>query len=749
MKVVKRNGEAADFDISKIRFQIEKATEGIPVNSIELESKISDVIKNNISTSDIQEIIVHSAVQLANTENTSWLLVAGRLMTHQIHREAYKNTKIDQKEFVKYIKYAKKNGYYRSDVTEAFSDEHIMELQNNINKAIENRSDFNRTIAQVLSLKSKYLAKNKRGVIEYSLFSDMSTSMILAKIETPEDRIKITLEYFKMLKDEYLSLGTPFKANLRRKNGNTGSCFIMPVGDSLEQISKSWRDAGKVSKEGGGLGMYLGHLRPGGTYTKNIPKSNNITKWVKIINDIAVAVNQRGIRPGAITPAIDWFHTDIHSFIEMKSETGGELREKAFDIYPQVIVDSYFIDAVLEDREVYLFNHYQYNILAKKNIQNLINEELYEAHIEAARLIESGKLKHYKKIKAKELWKEFLRIWVETGDFYIAHRDNLNLSNYLAPELIANAGNLCQESWSVTKIPTEWNVEYTNKNANTIFTDGMYHSCSLLSIAVGNIKNDDTLERVSRNAVRMLDASLDVSTMPVAEAAESAQNLRNIGIGMIGLADWLAYNKFTYADLDEIEKLQEKIAYWCYDESIKMAEEKGSYVYYDRADYSQMFGKTPEELNRMSLNNFDWVELNQRIRTKGIRNFLLLAIAPNTSTGILMNQTASWLPPQSKFFYQTLADMNAPIAPKYLNNRFWFYKGKFDYKVTDLIKVVRRLQKWVDTGISMEVPINPQLVKVNEISDEILDGFKTKELKTVYYSLTVDGNHEQCVSCEN
>ena len=318
--------------------------------------------------------------------------------------------------------------------------------------------------------------------------------------------------------------------------------------------------------------------------------------------------------------------------------------------------------------------------------------------------------------------------------------------NFYANEILIHN---CMESFSVTKMPTEWETEYTNKKLNTFFTNGMYHSCSLLSIAIGNIKNDKTLERVSRNAVRMLDASLDVSEMPVAEAAESSQNLRNIGIGMVGLADWLAYHKLSYSDLDEIEKLQEKIAYWCYDESIKLAEEKGSYPDFNQADYSKMFGKTPRELNKRSLNGFDWVELNQRIKDNGIRNFLLLAIAPNTSTAILMNQTASWLPPQSKFFYQTLADMNAPIAPRYLKNRFWYYKGKYDYKVTDLIKVVKRLQRWVDTGISMEVPINPQLVKINEISDEILDGFKTKELKTVYYSLTVDGNHTECISCAN
>ena len=579
----------------------------------------------------------------------------------------------------------------------------------------------------------------------------MASSMVLASIEkTP---VKVSKEYFEMLHKEYISLATPFKANLRRQGGNTGSCFIMGVPDSLTGIVKSWGDAARISKEGGGLGMYLGYLRPGGSYSKNIPKANEVTRWVKIINDIALAVNQRGIRPGAITPAIDWWHLDVESFIEVKTETGGDLRDKSFDIFPQVVVDKYFVDKKKNNEDVYLFDHFEYKQLTGKVFNDLIDNELYKGHQEVEQLIKDGKLKNFKKINTKFLWSEFLRVWVEIGDFYIAHKDNINLSNYLKPKgLIANSVNLCVESWSITKTGQNWKQESINGEVETTDTDSLYHSCNLISINVGVIFNDNLLEKVCKNAVRMLDSSIETGTMPVQEAQNSAEWLRNVGIGTVGVADWMAWNKFSYEkDLDELEKLQEKIAWYCYNASIELAIEKGSYPAFEPELYDNgLFGISADELIKESKNGFAWGNLIKRIQKFGIRNFLLLATAPNTSSAIVMNSSASWLPVHNKFSYQTLADINTPIIPRYLSKRFWHYKAKFDFPAENIIKVSRRLQKWIDTGISMEVAINPRLTNIKKISDEILDGFDKKEIKAVYYSLTVDGQHESaCVSCSN
>lgn len=747
--VIKRNNIKAAFSIQKIRKQCEFACEGTGLNPLELEANFSTALKNNITTKEIQELLVHTCMTMISQDTPDWILVAGRLMMHQVHREVYKNTKIDYDDFSKYLDYATKNGYYRKDVAKGFSGSDIQEIEQHINKL--QKTDYNKVLPQVLSLKSKYLLKNKRGTIEYPLFSDAASSMILGSVDL--NPLATTKEYIEMISREYISLATPFKSNLRREDGNTGSCFIMGVPDSLGGIAKSWRDAAKISQEGGGLGIYLGKLRPEGSYSRNVPKANNITRWVKIINDIAVAVNQRGIRPGAITPALDWFHLDIESFIEVKTETGGDLREKSFDIFPQVVVDKWFVDKKKTNSDVYLFDQYEFKHLTGLDVTELTDDAMYKAHQTAEDLIQQGKLKNYKKVNSKELWSEFLRVWIEIGDFYIAHKDNINISNYLKPEgYVANSVNLCVESWSITKTGENWEMASVDGEVKTTKSDSLYHSCNLISINVGVIHNDTLLERVCKNAVKMLDASIDTGTMPVLEAQNSALWLRNVGIGVVGMADWAAWNKFSYeTDLDEFEKLQEKIAWYCYNASVDLAIEKGSYGAYKPELYDNgLFGRSGDTLVKESKNGFAWGALIQRIQTHGIRNFLLLAIAPNTSSGIVMNATASWLPPQNKMAYQTLADINTPIIPRYLSKRYWHYKGKFNYAAEDMLKVVRRLQRWVDTGISSEVYINPELTTIKKISDEILDGFDKKELKAVYYSLTIDHKErEGCTDCAN
>ena len=125
-------------------------------------------------------------------------------------------------------------------------------------------------------------------------------------------------------------------------------------------------------------------------------------------------------------------------------------------------------------------------------------------------------------------------------------------------------------------------------------------------------------------------------------------------------------------------------------------------------------------------------------------------VSHNTSSGIFMNATASYLPPHNKFNYQTLMDMSVPIVPRYLKERHWYYKGKFQYAAHKLIEATRYVQRWIDTGVSMEVCINPELTDISLISDAIIEGFKRKELKAVYYSLTIDGQKDSgCTDCAN
>lgn len=748
--VIKRDGRKEEWDVEKIRKQINPACKGTDINPLELESLLQLGSNTNITASDIQEKLIITAKNQVNLDNPDWNLVAGRLSSYQLSREVWKNTKVDFKDFKEHVEYLVRNGYYRADLTQMYTPDELTLLS----KYLKDDRDYNLLLSQVMLLKSKYLIKNKRGTLEYPSTADMVNSMILASNE--KDKLKYTKIYYDLLSTYVISLATPFKSNLRLPDGNVGSCFVGESPDNLNGIMKSYNDMAVISKEGGGVGWYFGKVRPSGCYTPQVPKANNITKWVKIVNDIAVAVNQRGIRKGAITPALDWWHLDIISFIEMKSELNGDLRDKCFDVFPQVVVDDYFIQKVIDKETVYLYDQYEYKKLTGKDITELVGDDLFACHVEAHTLITSGKLKHFKEVKANSLWRQFLETWIEYGDFYITHKDNLNISNYLSTFGVAKCSNLCVESFSLTRPATSWKTEVSGDSYKTVDSDAYIHSCNLVSINVANILNDDELlKKACYSAVRILDSSIDLGTMPIYEAQKSSEFLRNIGIGVVGMADYMAYNGAMYDTEEGImvgEKLYETIAWYCYNASIALAKDKGSYAGIVHADYSTLFGKEISLLNTYSKingNNYDWGKVQADIREHGIRNMLLLASAPNTSSALVQGVTASYLPAHAKDSTQKLGDMICPVLPKFIKSRPLAYKTKFMYKVQDLIRYTRHMQRWVDTGMSMECPINTKNTTIKQISDEILDGFMSKELKAVYYSITVDGDRIPCEGCAN
>lgn len=748
----KRDGRIVDFDISKIQEQINFSVKGTSIRPIEYESILSLPNRETISSDELQQTIINSGAQKIDIENKEWDYVVGRADMYNLYRQIYKRTKHEVQDWQEHIRYLTRNDYYRADIIEYLDTLTEKEIKY-IDEIVEEKCyDWKMNYSQVEILKSKYLIKNKRGIIEYPVLADIANSLILSRGDKHFKKI------FEMIHNQLISLATPFKRNLRRPNGNVGSCFIGENGDSLASLMKAYSDMAFISKEGGGIGWYMGKVRPEDTYSYKVVKANNYTKWAKIVNDIAVAVNQGGSRPGAITLGLDWWHMDIESFLGIKSELSGDLREKAFDIFPQLVVDKWFLEKVKAGEDVYLVNQYEYKKAFGVDMTELVEDELYNVHQHVEEMVQDGKWKHYKKINAKKLWKKTLWTWVEIGDFYITNKDKLNASNYMKydPEGgISKQANLCVESFSFSKVPTAWKEESDGENRTTTETNGLYHSCNLLSVVATNMTHitDEIFKEICYYAVLILDRSIDEGEMPVLEAKKMSELIRNVGIGVVGMGDLMAYNNKMYNTEDGMlfaEKFVERMAYYCYESSTELAEELEPYPLFKKENYDKILGKTPEELNKLSPNGLDWVKLQQLIFKRGMRNFYLMAFAPNSSTGILMGATASYLPVYNKEMVQTLDDLSLPIIPKYINKNLWGYKTKFQYHPAEIIIFTDRLQRWVDTGMSMEININPEICKINEISDAIIDRFLNGDLKTVYYSLTIDAQKgDGCTDCSN
>lgn len=752
MKVIKRNGEKSDFNIKKIREVINLACENVDVNPLKLESNITSKFKNNIKTSDIQDMLIQTCTSLTSLEEPEWSLVAGRLVIYNLSRNIFKQTGFSYEDtsFSEFFEYATRNNYYDKNILSAISEKELKKL----NTYITPDNDMNYNIGSSLSLIRKYLIKNQRGTIELPQFADMAVSTFLNQNE--KDFVKETVKDYKMISQKIISLATPFKSNLRKPNGNLSSCFIMEVDDNIESIMKSYTDMAYISKNGGGIGVYMGKIRPEDALIKGVPAANVINKWVKIANDIAIAVNQLGVRKGAITVATDIWHLDIEEFIEIKTEVG-DLRLKAFDIYPQVVLNNKFIEAVKNNKDWYLLDRQE---LQKFDIELTNPVEFNNNYEEIINLIQQGKIKHYKKVNAKNLWKRLLTVYIETGDLYMCNKDNMNSMNPMidANEFIQCA-NLCCESFSPIKASDDFKTEIKDGRVQNSFNSNLIHTCNLVSLNLTKILNNEKLlETATRRAVRILDKAIDITKVPVSEGQKHNEWFRTIGIGTLGTADWMAYNKLRYnkeEDWIQLEVIYEKISYYAFDESANIAKEKGNFKQFNSSNFKNgiLLGKTSEELTKNSKAKLDWNKLTEKT-SKYMRNMLLVALAPNTGTAVLMSSSASYLPIFAKFFNESMENLNIPVTPEFIKTRFWYYNESFTVPTENIIRLTNRLQYWIDTGMSMELIINPEITNIKKISDALLDTFSSN-LKTVYYSRTLDMNSEDkkntapCVTCAN
>jgi ribonucleoside-diphosphate reductase alpha chain len=292
------------------------------------------------------------------------------------------------------------------------------------------------------------------------------------------------------------------------------------------------------------------------------------------------------------------------------------------------------------------------------------------------------------------------------------------------------------------------------------------HCCNLVSLNLANVE-DDEIDRICKIAVRILDNTIDITIPPFNAAKNHNNKYRTIGVGCMGLADWLAKRKLSYTNLSKISHLFEEIGYWCTQTSMELAKERGAYDAFAGSEWSQgkLIGAKPVEWFLENADNQErWVQLSQDIQTYGIRNSHITAIAPNTSSSLVQGCTASILPVYSRFFYDKWAKGTVPVAPPFINDCFWFYPENKTINQTIVVKAVAKMQQWIDTGISMELlfNLNQGVYFPNESERAIAakDIFETLVMawqegcKAIYYVRTVqkDGFKESdnsCVACAN
>ncbi|MDZ8087084.1 MAG: ribonucleoside-diphosphate reductase subunit alpha [Nostoc sp. DedQUE12b] len=735
--VVRRDGSTAPLEINKIRTVVNWACCGLSANPIALEAHLTTRLRPGITTGEIQDNLIRCALDLCSPEEPDWRYVAGRLHIWSLWKDTQVSRGYQYGYYARTVKAKVLLGEYDRRILIYTPQE--LEIANTW---IDPDWDADYDYAGAVLLTKRYLLAQ-----ELPQEAFLTCALLIASVETQENRLTWARRFYEALARRQISLATPILANLRIPNGSLASCFITAMDDNLESIFGSIHDAARISKNGGGVGVNLSRIRATGSWVmgkKNA--SGGVVPWIKLLNDTAIAVNQGGRRAGAVTVSLDVWHLDISEFLEMQTENG-DARRKAYDVFPQLIVSDEFMRRVQADTEWTLVDPYEVRTRLGIELAQLWGEEFERAFNQIEASLDKS-ITLYKRVNARLLFKQVMRTQLETGMPYLWFKDTVNRANPNQHEGYIPSGNLCQESWSNVKPGEE------------------AHTCNLLSINLANLEDEQRAE-ICQIAVRILDNTIELTSPPFPASATHNAKYRTIGVGCMGLADWLAKRHLTYTHLQEISDLFEDIGYYCTAASMELAKERGAYPAFAGSEWSKghLIGAKPVDwFKQHALLPERFLQLSRDIKQYGIRNSHITAIAPNTSSSLVQGCTASVLPVYSKFFYEKWAKGSVPIAPPYIRDCLWFYVENKTLDQKKVVKAIATIQQWIDTGISMELLFNlnagiyfpdepERCLTAIDIFETLMLAWKS-DCKAIYYIRTVQKDsfkesNEQCVACAN
>lgn len=735
--VVRRDGSPAPLDITKIRAVVEWACAGYSVNPITLEAGLTTRLRNGVTTRDIQDNLIDCALGMCSPEEPAWRYVAGRLHVWSLWKDIQVSRGFAYGNYVAAVEFQVAAKRYDRKILQ-YSPEELATAGNWINPDWDRDYDY----AGAVLLTKRYLLTGELPQEAY-----LTCALLLASQEQPEVRLTVARAFYEAIAQRKISLATPILANLRIPHGSLSSCFIIGMDDNLESIFEEITNAARISKNGGGVGVNVSRIRATGSWVMGKENaSGGVIPWIKLLNDTAIAVNQGGRRAGAVTIGLDIWHLDVPEFLEMQAENG-DRRRKAYDVFPQLVIVDEFMRRVESKAKWTLVDPYE----VKQQLGIELAEQWGDGFAAAYETIEAElgkKIKLYKQVDARELFKHIMRSQVETGMPYLAFKDTINRANPNKHEGYIPGVNLCCESFSNVKPGLE------------------AHCCNLVSLNLANLDQAEIAE-VAKLAVRILDNTIDITEPPFKDSKAHNDKYRTIGVGCMGLADWLAKRHLSYQSLTEISHLFEEVAYWSTTASMELAKERGAYGAFPGSEWSKgklLGSKTLAEILPLTDDQERWQQLAQDVQTYGIRNSHITAIAPNTSSSLVQGCTASILPAYSKFFYDKWAKGTVPIAPPFIEDCFWFYRENKSLDQKIVIKAVAVMQQWIDTGISMELLFNlnqgvyfpeepERAVKAKDIFETLMLAWK-EGCKAVYYVRTVQKDDfkeksEGCASCAN
>ncbi|EIT86305.1 ribonucleotide-diphosphate reductase subunit alpha [Fictibacillus macauensis ZFHKF-1] len=707
----------------------------------------------------VQSAILH-ALERVTMNEPDWTFVAARIHLSRLYEEAAMNRETGAKEgygnLHGLLTLLTDKGIYDRMLLECYDRRELEELE----KVIIPTRDTQFTYIGLRTLADRYLAKSHEGdVYELPQERFMIIAMTLMSEEPRERRLSLVKEAYWAMSNLYMTVATPTLANAGKSYGQLSSCFIDTVDDSLRSIYDATTDAATLSKGGGGIAVYLGKIRSKGSSIRGfLGNSSGILPWAKLLNQTAVSVDQLGQRKGAIAVYYNIFGKDILSFLDAKLNNGDE-RQRLHDLFLGLSVPDLFMEKAEAREDWYVFDPHMIKEVMGFELDDYYDEkvgagsfrERYYDCVQAARAGRFGEkgVGGYDVIPAIDIFKRIMRSQLETGVPYMFYRDAVNRDNPNKHTGMIYCSNLCTEI-AQNSSATTVTEEYT-EDGKIIITKrpGDYVTCNLSSISLAKAVEEDVLERLIPIQVRMLDNVIDLNRdrIEVKQAVLTNKKYRAIGLGTFGLHHLLAKKGIRWESEEAVQyndALYEQIAYLTIKASNQLAIEKGAYPVFQGSEW-----ETGTYFEKRSYTSERWLQLKKEVASSGLRNAWLMAVAPNATTSLIANSTASTDPIFKKEYSEEKKDYKIPVTAPDLNaETTWLYKSAYEIDQKWSIKQNAARQRHVDQAISFNFYVK-NTIKAKDLLDLHMTAWKAG-LKTTYYTRSTSQSElEACESCSS
>lgn len=755
LKYKSESGEEKSLDLDEIRFQIDTCCQGL--ENVDPDKILEESLKNyfnGITMSKMEASNIMAAKSFLERE-PDYTFAAARLLLLKEYREALRRPISFEEIKTEYPIYFA-DYIHQAVEYELLSPDLLQFDLKKLGAALRPKRDFRFRYLGLQTLYDRYFLHWEERRLELPQIFWMRVAMGLAA-RSGDRKNETAIEFYNMLSTFRFISSTPTLFNSGTRHPQLSSCYLTTINDDLNHIFKCIQDDAMLSKWSGGLGNDWTNVRAMGSRIKGTNgKSQGVIPFLKVANDTALAVNQGGKRKGAMCAYLEVWHLDIEDFLHLWKNTGDD-RRRTHDMHTANWIPDLFMKRVKQNSHWTLFTPSEVPDL--HHIYGRDFERRYEYYEEQAK---AGKIKHYKVVPAVDLWRKMLNMLFETGHPWITFKDPSNVRSPQSHLGTVHSSNLCTEILLNTSADETavCNLGSVNLAEHVLPEGGIDHS---------------TLEETITTAVRMLDNVIDINYYPTAEAKRANQRHRPVGLGIMGFQDALYLQNMSYASREAVEfadASMEAVSYYAISASIKLAEEKGPYSTYRGSKWDK--GMLPidtlalleEErggyVNVDRSSRMDWTPVREQMKKHGMRNSLVMAIAPTATIGNIVGVTASIEPLYKNIFVKSNLSGEFTVVNEFLvrdlkEAGLWDQEMIDDLKYFDgsvqeidripedlkrkyatafeidyewIIEAACRRQKWIDMGQSLNLyQAKPSGKKV---SDMYMMAWE-KGLKTTYY----------------